>query len=98
MTKGLEALEKIDHTICMNNLENNIKWDIDKYDHCACVSVEDFVDCYEIIEKELKAPINLINKELRNARKLLPYDNYRCGYIDALITIKNKIKEQDNEK
>ena len=48
--------------------------------------------------KELKAPINLINKELRNARKLLPYDNYRCGYIDALITIKNKIKEQDNEK
>lgn len=52
----------------------------------------------DIAEKELKAPINLINKELRNARKLLPYDNYRCGYIDALITIKNKIKEQDNEK
>ena len=48
--------------------------------------------------KELKTPINLINEELRNARKLLPYDNYRCGYIDALITIKNKIKEQDNEK
>lgn len=55
MSKGLEALEKIDHTICMNNLANNIKWDIDKYDHCACVSVEDFVECYEIIEKELNA-------------------------------------------
>ena len=55
MNKGLKALEKIDHTVCMNNLENNIKWDIDKYDHCACVSVEDFVECYETIEKELKA-------------------------------------------
>ena len=54
MSKGLKALEKIDHTICMNNLENNIKWDIDKYDHCACVNIEDFVECYEIIEKELK--------------------------------------------
>lgn len=56
------------------------------------------MSCLETIEKELKEPINLINKELRNAKKLLTYDNYRCGYIDALINIKNKIKGQDNEK
>lgn len=52
MSKGLEALEKIDHTICLN--EHNIKWDIDKYDHCACIDINEFVECYEIIEKELK--------------------------------------------
>lgn len=41
--------------------------------------------------------IKMINKELQRARKLLPYDEYRCGYIDALITIKKKLKEKDNE-
>lgn len=52
MSKGLKKLERINHTICLNT--HNIKWDADKYDHCACVSIEDFVECYETVEKELK--------------------------------------------
>lgn len=53
--KGLEALEKIDHTICLNNLAKNIVWNIDKEDKIDCENVEQFIECYDIIEKELKA-------------------------------------------
>lgn len=47
----LEALEKIDNTVCLNHLA----FGVDKYDHCDCRSIEDFVDCYDTIEKSLKA-------------------------------------------
>ena len=53
MSKGLEALEKIDHTICLNNLAKNIVWNIDKEEKCDCESIEQFVECYDAIEKEL---------------------------------------------
>lgn len=60
----LEALWKIDHTICMNNCESGIKWNIDKpedypeggYDEkdTDCKSFEDFAECYEMVETALK--------------------------------------------
>lgn len=88
MTKGLKELKRMayENACCRCQYYINNK----------CTNKGECV--WKTIEKELKEPINLINKELRNARKLLTYDNYRCGYIDALITIKNEIKEQDNEK
>ena len=42
--------------------------------------------------------IKIINRELRNARKSLPYDEYRYGYIDALVSIKKQIKEKSNNE
>lgn len=47
----LKALEKLDHTICLNRID----WGIDKYDHCDCKNVEEFVECYDIAEKALRA-------------------------------------------
>jgi len=71
MTKQLtplEALWKIDHTICMNFNDKNIKWNIDNKDDQVlykngdgydpidtdCKSFEEFCDCYDIIETALK--------------------------------------------
>ena len=51
---SLEALEKIDHTICLNINNGTLKFGLDEYDKCDCQSVEEFVECYDTIEKELK--------------------------------------------
>ena len=51
MSKELEALEKLNHTICLNS--PTIKWGIDKYDHIDCKDEEEFVKCYNIIRKAL---------------------------------------------
>lgn len=55
MSKGLEALEKIDHTVCLAfNENNNALFNKDEYEHIDCKDIDEFVDCYGIIEKELK--------------------------------------------
>ena len=51
MSKELEALEKLNHTICLNS--PTIKWGIDEYDHIDCKSESEFVKCYNIIRKAL---------------------------------------------
>ena len=51
MSKELEALEKINHTICLNS--PTIKWGIDTYDHIDCKDEKEFVKCYNIIEQAL---------------------------------------------
>ena len=52
MSKELEALEKINHTICLNS--PTIKWSIDEYDHIDCKDEKEFVKCYNIIEQALE--------------------------------------------
>ena len=68
MSKALKSLWKIDHTICMNFNEKNIKWNIDNKDDPSlykngegydpedtdCKSFDDFCECYEEIETALK--------------------------------------------
>ena len=51
MSKELEALEKLNHTICLNSPV--IKWSIDEYDHIDCKDEKEFVKCYQVIEKAL---------------------------------------------
>lgn len=53
MTKALEALEKINHTICLNNCEKTLKFGIDDDEHIDCNDVYEFVDCYNIIKDAL---------------------------------------------
>ncbi len=62
------ALWKLDHTICMNSNENNIKWNIDNKDDpelygedqegynpddTDCKSIEEAIDCLELLEEAL---------------------------------------------
>lgn len=55
MDKGLDALEKIDHTVCLAfNNDNNAIFNKDNYDHIDCKDINEFIECYDIIEKELK--------------------------------------------
>lgn len=55
MSKGLDALEKINHTICLAfNENNNALFNKDKFEHIDCKDIYEFIDCYNIIEKELK--------------------------------------------
>ena len=55
MSKGLEALEKIDHTICLNTINQTLKFGLDEYDGCDCKNIEEFAEAYDVIEKELEA-------------------------------------------
>ena len=54
MSKGLEALKKIDYTICLNINNGTLKFGLDKYDNCDCKDFEEFGECYAVIEKALK--------------------------------------------
>ena len=54
MNKGLDALEKIDHTICLNLNNKTLQFNLDKYEDCDCKDIREFCDCYEVIENELK--------------------------------------------
>ena len=51
MSKELEALEKLNHTICLNS--PTIKWRIATYEHIDCKDDKEFVKCYNIIRKAL---------------------------------------------
>lgn len=55
MTEELKALEKLNHTICLNNNEGTLKFGLDDLDHIDCNTLYEFVDCYNTIEQSLKA-------------------------------------------
>jgi len=98
MSKALRALWKIDHTICMNFNEKNIKWNIDNKDDPTlyqngkgydpedtdCKSFEDFCDCYDEIETALKD-----KEEQDKALKIIAKKNVDiqflmgCGSVSA---------------
>ena len=55
-----EAVEKLDHTICMNINLGTIKFGIDKYQDgpngttgCDCESIDEAIECIEMIEKAI---------------------------------------------
>ena len=55
MSEELKALEKIDHTICLAYNENsNALFNKDKYDHCDCNDIDDYIVCYDVVAKALK--------------------------------------------
>ena len=54
MSKELEALEKIDNTLCLNLNNKTLKFGLDKYDNCDCKDLKEFDECYNTIEKSLK--------------------------------------------
>ncbi|HKM30260.1 MAG TPA: hypothetical protein VJZ51_05855 [Bacilli bacterium] len=87
MSKELEALEKLNHTICLNS--PTIKWGIDTYDHIDCKDEKEFVKCYNIIEQALKRnePMKVAN---RTETEEGHYEVEEQGYISGrhyLITI-----------
>lgn len=53
--EALEALEKIDHTVCLAFNDNNqALFNKDNETHIDCKDIDEFCDCYEIIETALK--------------------------------------------
>ena len=60
MNKELEALEKINHTLCLNS--HRIEFGVDE-DSIDCKNIEEFVECYNTIRKYLTAHKD-IEKEL----------------------------------
>ena len=45
------AYEKINHTLCLNQNEGNLKFGIDKENKIDCKDANEMVDCLEIIEE-----------------------------------------------
>ena len=75
-----EALEKIDHTICLNINERTLKFGIDDFKQgpnggpIDCADFDEFCECYEVIRKtiveynKLKADCEKIEKILANVK------------------------------
>ena len=56
----MDALDKLDHTLCLNILEGNLKFSLDDYHDgpfdtpIDCVNVYEMLDCIDIIRKALR--------------------------------------------
>lgn len=100
MTDNLElkALEKINHTICLNYNNKTLKFGIDCYDHIDCNNADEFIDCYNTIksalERKEKSEKDLEVLDL--VRKLFVYDDY-CGFGINFKKLKPKEREKVKE-
>lgn len=47
-----EALEKLDHTLCLNS--PSLKFGIDDEEHIDCKDTDEMIDCIEIIQEALE--------------------------------------------
>ena len=50
--KDKEALEKLDHTLCLNSL--SLRFSIDEDYHIDCKDAEEMVDCIETLQEALE--------------------------------------------
>ena len=71
---GIEALGKIDNTICLNSLEKNIRWNIDESQHRDCKNIEECFKCCDTIKKELTA-LEIIKETPEFAWYVMMYKN-----------------------
>jgi hypothetical protein len=53
MSKELEAFERIDNTLCLNNIKGKLEFGIDTEEHTDCDSVIGMVDDLETIKQSL---------------------------------------------
>ena len=95
MLKCTKSFWKLDHTICMNNNEGNIKWNIDDdpidIDDTDCKSIEEAIDCLDDIGYATWALTFIKDKEV-DIRALLDSDTVDM-YND--ISLRPKIEEID---
>lgn len=84
MNKELKALEKIDHTICLNINKKTLKFGLDDLDHADCKDFLDYAKCYNTIksafrqaEKEHKA-LKILKKHLH-----FEIDSYDCDDMSS---------------
>lgn len=105
MNKELEALEKIDHTICLAFGENNkALFNKDNETHIDCRDIYEFFDCYCIIGtalKEKEEQDNIINiiKETIEFDVLEPQVEVKeNGKISLLSRVGMSLRKQLNEK
>ena len=86
MSKELEALERIDNTLCLNNIKGKLEFGIDTEEHTDCDSVIGMTEDLESIKQALiKAEkehnsLNLLMQEL-DCKDFADLRKYaRCGY------------------
>lgn len=86
--KPLEALEKIDHSVCIAfNQNNKALFDKDKYDHCDCKDINEYVECEELVEKHLNALEIIVKKNVD-----VNYIKFHCeDCADYNVTIANGV-------
>lgn len=87
--KSKDALEKLDHTLCLNSL--SLKFDIDNEEHIDCKDVDEMVDCVETIGKDLE--VLEILKPFAKAIIELKGQNINVLDFNISDSLKTKIKE-----
>ena len=78
----MDALDKLDHTLCLNILEGNLKFSLDDYHDgpfdtpIDCVNVYEMLDCIDIIRKAL-----IESSKSNPASPYWPYDPITHPYV-----------------
>ena len=49
-----EYIEKLDHTLCLNHNEGNLKYNIDNEYHIDCVDMNEMLDCVDKVKNSME--------------------------------------------
>ena len=98
-----EALEKLDHTLCLNSL--SLSFGIDEDYHIDCKDAEEMVDCIETLQEALeqKEKQSKILEEIRNEIKVIDYgeeyqNRYAIQYIERGQVVIVELCKEDYDK
>ena len=100
------ALWKLDHTICMNNNEDNLKWNIDDIkdypeggydpDDTDCKSIEEASQCIDLIADDLEI-LYLVKRSPAELGFIYDCKNY-SDYIKTFTSIGGSKKDAPYNK
>lgn len=100
MNEELEALTKIDHTICINSNENNIKWGVDDICHIDCVNFDEYGKCFSVVFEALKRnePMKAIFTRITDVLTENFWDEPTCPKCKSLVIDEDKFCRECGQK
>lgn len=76
ISEALTALDKLDHTLCLNQCKGNIEYGIDTDFHVDCTDINEMISCIELVRtalEEAKKEIFYLQEDIEFYNEQLDY-------------------------
>ena len=95
-----EYIEKLDHTLCLNHNEGNLKYNIDNEYHIDCVDMNEMLDCVDKVKNSMEVLDILIKYHFIGIVMYLcdSYKELLVSLIKAGVTDKDYIPSEEEYK
>lgn len=95
-----EYIEKLDHTLCLNHNEGNLKYNIDNEEHIDCIDMNEMLDCVDKVKDSMEVLDILIKYNLVCLSGYLceSYKELLVALIQGGVTDKDDIPSEEEYK